>query len=35
MFGQVVAEGTIQARTFLFDCWYAGSTTLKRIHRAG
>ncbi|HEX8349014.1 MAG TPA: transposase [Hymenobacter sp.] len=35
MFEQVVAEGKIQARTLLFDAWYAGSTNLKRIHRAG
>ena len=35
MFGQVVADGTLQARTLLFDCWYAGSTNLKLIHRAG
>ena len=35
MFRQVVAEGVIQARTLLFDCWYAGSTNLKLIHRAG
>lgn len=35
MFDHVVAEGIIQARTLLFDCWYAGSTNLKRIHRAG
>ena len=34
MFEPVVAEGTIQARTLLFDCWYAGSTSLKRIHHA-
>ena len=35
MFRQVVAEGVVQARTLLFDCWYAGSTNLKLIHRAG
>lgn len=35
MFDQVVADGMIQARTLLFDGWYAGSTNLKRIHRAG
>ncbi|WP_235726976.1 IS701 family transposase [Hymenobacter siberiensis] len=35
MFDQVVAEGKLLARTILFDSWYAGSTNLKRIHRAG
>ena len=35
MFRQLVAEGLIQARTLRFDCWYAGSTSLKLIHRAG
>ena len=35
MFDQVVAEGKVLARTILFDSWYAGSTNLKRIHRAG
>ena len=35
MFAQVVAEDRIQARTILFDSWYAASTTLKQIHRAG
>ena len=35
MFDQVVAEGQVLARTILFDSWYAGSTNLKRIHRAG
>nr|WP_216727001.1 transposase [Hymenobacter siberiensis] len=35
MFDQVVAEGKLLARTILFDSWYAGSTHLKRIHRAG
>ena len=35
MFRQVVAEAVIQARTLLFDCWYAGSANLKLIHRAG
>ena len=35
MFGQVVSEGNILARTILFDSWYAGSTNLKAIHRAG
>ena len=35
MFAQVVAEDRIQARTVLFDSWYAASTTLKQIHRAG
>lgn len=35
MFDQVVEEGKILARTVLFDSWYAGSTNLKKIHRAG
>ncbi|WP_216726319.1 transposase [Hymenobacter siberiensis] len=35
MFDQVAAEGKLLARTILFDSWYAGSTNLKRIHRAG
>ena len=35
LFDQVVAEGKLLARTILFDSWYAGSTNLKRIHRAG
>ena len=35
MFRQVVADGNVQARTLLFDCWYAGSANLKLIHRAG
>ncbi|AWM33982.1 transposase [Hymenobacter nivis] len=35
MFEQVVAEGQVLARPLLFDSWYAGSTNLKRIHRAG
>jgi len=35
MFDQVVAEGQVLARTILFDSWHAGSTNLKRIHRAG
>ena len=35
IFDQVVAEGKLLARTILFDSWYAGSTNLKRIHRAG
>ncbi len=35
MFDQVVAEGKLLARTIVFDAWYAGSTNLKRIHRAG
>ena len=35
MFDRVVAEGQLLARTILFDSWYAGSTHLKRIHRAG
>ena len=35
MFQQVVDEGKIVARTILFDSWYAGSTNLKKIHRAG
>lgn len=35
LFDQVVAEGKVLVRTVLFDSWYAGSTNLKRIHRAG
>jgi len=35
MFDQVVAEGKLLARPILFDSWYAASTNLKRIHRAG
>ncbi len=35
MFAQIVAEGKLQARTVLFDCWYAASENLKLIHRAG
>ena len=35
MFDKVVAEGNLLACTILFDSWYAGSTNLKRIHRAG
>jgi len=35
MFQQVVKEGKVLARTILFDSWYAGSTNLKKIHRAG
>ncbi|MGI4735792.1 MAG: transposase [Janthinobacterium lividum] len=34
MFKQVVAAGNIQARTLLFDSWYASSEHLKVIHRA-
>ena len=35
LFDGVVAAGKILARTILFDSWYAGSTNLKHIHRAG
>ena len=35
MFDQVIKEAKILARTLLFDSWYAGSTNLKKIHRAG
>ena len=35
MFDHVVSEGKLLARTILFDSWYAGSTNLRRIHRAG
>lgn len=35
MFQQVVDEGKVLARTLLFDSWYASSTNLKAIHRAG
>ena len=34
MFNQVVSDGKLLARNILFDFWYAGSTNLKRIHRA-
>lgn len=34
MFKQVVSQATIQARTLLFDSWYASSENLKVIHRA-
>ena len=35
MFDHLVKEGKVLARTLLFDSWYAGSTNLKKIHRAG
>lgn len=35
MFRQVEQEDKLLARTVLFDSWYAGSTNLKYIHRAG
>jgi len=35
LFKQVVEEGKIQARTLLFDNWYASSENLKVIERAG
>ena len=35
LFDGVVAAGKLLARTILFDSWYAGSTNLKHIHRAG
>lgn len=35
MFEQVIKEDKVLARTLLFDSWYAGSTNLKKIHRAG
>ena len=35
MFDQVVSDDKLLARIILFDFWYAGSTNLKRIHRAG
>ena len=35
MFDDVVRAGNLLARTLLFDSWYAGSTNLKTIHRAG
>jgi len=35
MFQQVVAEDKLLALIILFDSWYAGSTNLKKIHRAG
>ena len=31
----MVRAGNLLARTLLFDSWYAGSTNLKTIHRAG
>ena len=34
LFEAVVAEDKLLARPILFDSWYAGSTNLKRIHRA-
>ena len=30
-----MSEDKLLARIVLFDFWYAGSTNLKRIHRAG
>ena len=35
MFDQAVSEDKLLARIILFNSWYAGSTKLKRIHRAG
>ena len=35
MFKQVVLKDKIQARTLLFDSWYASSNNLKVIQRAG
>ena len=35
LFDAVVAESQVLARTLLFDFWYAGSTSLKRIQSAG
>ena len=35
LFDGIVAAGKLLARTILFDSWYAGSTNLKHIHRAG
>ena len=35
LFDGIVAAGKLLARTILFDSWYAGSTNLKRINRAG
>ncbi len=35
LFKQVVAEGNIQARTLLFESWYASSGSLKVMQRAG
>ncbi len=35
VFEQVVKAGTIEARTLLFDRWYASSENLKVMHRAG
>ena len=35
LFDKVASEGKLLARIILFDSWYADSTNLKRIHRAG
>ena len=35
MFDQLVAEGKLLTRKIIVDSWYATSTHLKRIHRAG
>ena len=35
MFAPVVTEGNLLGRKILVDSWYAGSTNLKRMHRAG
>ena len=35
LFDHVVTESKLLFRTILFDSGYAGSTNLKRIHRAG
>ena len=35
MFKQVEQEDKLLTRTILFDSWYAGSTNLKYLHRAG
>ena len=34
LFDQVVSEVKLLTSNILFDSWYAGSTNLKRIHRA-
>ena len=35
LFDQIAVEYKMLAHNILLDSWYAGSTNLKRIHRAG
>ena len=35
LFDQALSKGKLLFSNILFDSWYAGSTNLKRIHRAG